>query len=685
MWGSSHGDVLYARCHADMTQQQPLIDQVLEFYYDLFRSIFFEPICGEIDNRIRRDSVGREIDEAAAAASQSLIRFFQSERVSNAQVVGVLAGFAALRELITLERVRFANVMPEALAEEVLAVAPVSAPVKSANKETVYRVALHLVLQVMVLVGPIIHQWREVKFSSTLEFLRIITNQLNTISEQMNEFATAGQEAVDDRFELTYRDNLLQRWYRVEAGTVRMTTNLTVDLRRLFVPPRVKPRRIADPNDEQTDGMGDSLMDLAAARKYLTASVPEQAFENVREQRKSEDATGVLALKQVQTNPRTVIVGPPGSGKSTFLEWLQLQVAAAEEEFPLGGQQAIPLLLRVRQLDPLNLPTGSAFIAAATGSDDRAKLMPQGWIDRQFRAGRILFMVDGLDETEPEVRDHKLLPWLAQIVKRYGKCHFLISSRPVGYPRGLLRRLGFVECDILDFDNDQIAEYTKHWCTAVRLARNESEEEARREGTLEGEHIVESFRNNRYIVDLARNPLMLSAICLVNYFEGGKLPQDRALLYKLCVEGLLHHWDQRRGIHSEYALNEKLAVCREVAIAMQVDDRAEYEADRVEAIFAGFLENNERAKALLEHIRYRSGLLLERRPNTFAFAHLTFSGVSCGLCCPRRKCPQGERAPTRRRVLGRPLEGSNCAVLRHRPYATGSQNDREAHCPRRDR
>jgi hypothetical protein len=57
---------------------------------------------------------------------------------------------------------------------------------------------------------------------------------------------------------------------------------------------------------------------------------------------------------------------------------------------------------------------------------------------------------------------------------------------------------------------------------------------------------------------------------------------------------------------------------------MQADDRAEYEADRVQQVFVNVLPDSERAKLLLEHIRYRTGLLLERRPDIFAFAHLTF-------------------------------------------------------------
>ena len=148
--------------------------------------------------------------------------------------------------------------------------------------------------------------------------------------------------------------------------------------------------------------------------------------------------------------------------------------------------------------------------------------------------------------------------------------------------------------------------------------------EARREGKKDGDSIVQSFKDHAYIRDLARNPLMLSAICLVNYFEGGRLPEDRSKLYQLCTEGLLHHWDQRRGIHSKFAFDEKLRVCRELALAMQAQDRAECEAARVEELFSQVLGDSEKAKELIEHIRYRTGLLVERRPGVFAFAHLTF-------------------------------------------------------------
>src|SRR5262249_43342140 len=162
---------------------------------------------------------------------------------------------------------------------------------------------------------------------------------------------------------------------------------------------------------------------------------------------------------------------------------------------------------------------------------------------------------DGLDETDPKVRDEQVIPWLDGLCRKYGRCRYLVTSRPVGYPPGRLAKLKFSECDLLDLGDAEIAEYTRHWCTAAPLAQNETE--ARRKGEEEGGAMVWGFRDYPAIRNLARNPLMLSAICLVNYFERGRLPEDRVVLYRLSVEGLLHYWDSRRGIRSEFGLEEK--------------------------------------------------------------------------------------------------------------------------------
>jgi hypothetical protein len=592
-------------------------DQLVDYFQNLFKAIFSKPFGQEIKERLKRNLVSRQVEEAADAASQSLTRFFRNEQLDEAQVACVLASLSPLAELLSLDRIASGGVTPEAIVAEVLPKLPCAGADAQPKVGAIYREAVHSVVQVVLLVGPVMKEWQNLSFATTFELPRRLVGRLNQISEQLGALGRSGREARDERYELNYRDFLLQRFHRIEAGTVRMTTNLSVDLSELFVMPRVLPRTPSGDGSLGTGMDSRAFMDLSAARTFYAMQ-----FGSVLERK--DETPGLPALDQLRAYPRNILIGPPGSGKSTFTEWLQLKVAGALEEFVLAGAQAIPLLLRVRQLDSANLPRGAALIERATGSGERASLMPDGWIDRMMEAGRVLFLLDGLDETEPELRDKLFVPWLSKLIRDFPKCQYVVSSRPVGYPSGLLRSLEFEECDLLDFDSSEMAEYARHWCIAVRLARNEPEQEARTEGIKDGDDIIAGFRDHPYIRDLARNPLMLSAICLVRYFEGGKLPEDRAILYKLCVEGLLHHWDQRRGIHSQYSMEEKVRACREVALAMQLNNRAEYEAEKVRTCFSAVLRDQDRGLALFEHIRYRAGLLLERRAEVFAFAHLTF-------------------------------------------------------------
>ncbi len=597
-----------------------IADQVIDYYQSLFDKIFSETFRPLIAERLKRNAVERQIQESADAASQSLIRFFTNERLSEQQAAEILSSLEALPRLIKLDDIANPRVTPERIVESKLKNLSCPESISKAGREAAFGVALNSVAQSLILFGPVMTEWKKTGFSAGFDPPQRFVSRLNEFSEKQDSLKASGGETDDELFKLIYLDHLIQRFFRIEAGTMQMASDLAVDLRDLFVMPRVlerpKPEKIDDAAFEAM-----KMMNLAAARQLFL-----ERGESSSDEKKVKKPNGVSAFDQVRKSERSVMIGAPGGGKSTFFEWLQLQVASGAEDFIAGDQQAIPLLVRVRQLDLRNLPNGRSLIEKATASRDISKAMPVNWIERQMEAGRVLFMLDGLDETEPQLRDECVIPWLANIIQQYPDCRYLVSSRPVGYPPGSLLELGFTECDLMDFDEKEIAEYTRHWCASIRLARNEPEEEARREGTREGDEILASFKDNPYIKNLARNPLMLSAVCLVNYFEGGELPKDRARLYKLCVEGLLQNWDARRGIRSEFGLSEKLRVCRELAIEMQANDCAEYASEDVLNSFAATLRDDEQAAKLLENIRYRTGLLIERRPGVFAFAQMMADG-----------------------------------------------------------
>ena len=72
-----------------------LVDQVLDYYYDLFDGVFANRFGPEIPDRIKRDQMTDRVKTAGRAASESLIRYLQRRRVSNAMVAEILGGFAS--------------------------------------------------------------------------------------------------------------------------------------------------------------------------------------------------------------------------------------------------------------------------------------------------------------------------------------------------------------------------------------------------------------------------------------------------------------------------------------------------------------------------------------------------------------------------------------------------------------
>jgi hypothetical protein len=243
-----------------------IVDQVVDFYHDLFDHIFCQTFTPLIPERLKRNGVIRQVQESADAASQSLTQFFLNQHISETEVKTILRSFSSLPELIELGDISRAAGTPESIAESLLT--EMQSP-KNGGDSAEYRLALHSIVQVLMLVGPVMAEWQKLNFSTTFELPRRVVNRLNKISEQIEMIGKAGQEAADERYELTYRDYLLQRFFRVDAGTVRMTTDLNVDLRDLFVMPRLLARAPLKGAEGEVKPEDHTFMDLSQARQRL--------------------------------------------------------------------------------------------------------------------------------------------------------------------------------------------------------------------------------------------------------------------------------------------------------------------------------------------------------------------------------------------------------------------------------
>ncbi|WP_146174079.1 NACHT domain-containing protein [Saccharothrix carnea] len=97
----------------------------------------------------------------------------------------------------------------------------------------------------------------------------------------------------------------------------------------------------------------------------------------------------------------------------------------------------------------------------------------------------------------------------------------------------------FDEFLIGTFDQGQVREYARRWCTVV-CEPDDPPVESTARGFLE---------SGRPIADLRVNPLMFAFICIL-YQGRGTIPHKRPKIFRQCVELFLHRWDGKRGIGS---------------------------------------------------------------------------------------------------------------------------------------
>ncbi|ALB47806.1 NACHT domain-containing protein [Clostridium beijerinckii] len=599
-----------------------MLEYIVPFFEKLLEKIFLDEIKGKIKNLLDKRNVMRTISECCEAPAQVLESYFRNEKVDELSVEMIMEFIRESINSIGIDSKILASTSlnPEKLCDEIISQYPIPKRIIEENLEFPCRMALRICTDTLCSIGPRFSEWeREAWRRNFSEFDKLQKKQ----DEILKLLGTSGEGSSDQRFENTYKSHILRKMTTIDASTLRVSSKLFLDLTKVFVEPDVINMSIKNENKECIEIGCESLKSIEEARKQILDW--EESDYNKR----------VKAEEFISKELRCAIVGLPGSGKTTLLQHLILASASGGIVFE-GNKSVIPILVKVRQLDFDNLPGVDELLQVVEGNRVFAGAWP-GFLSRQFQEGRALLLIDGLDEVIPEKKEN-FLEWISAIVQAYPKVRYVVSSRPAGFQSEFFRKLGFTEATLCEFSKEQMQEYVQKWTWAVENVDEAIREDIEIICKKNADMLVNKARKNPYVRRIATNPLMLSTLCLIQKHEGGDLPNRRVVLYERCVEGLLFHWDSKRGlppaIIGKLNLEHRMLILRKLALEMHIEGIAELEEEKVKKSFEDSLNKiGERidVSELLENIRDRSGLLVERRPGIYGFSHLTFQEYLAAL------------------------------------------------------
>jgi hypothetical protein len=240
-------------------------------------------------------------------------------------------------------------------------------------------------------------------------------------------------------------------------------------------------------------------------------------------------------------HPRLALLASPGGGKSTLLK--RLAVAYADPvrretvSDNLPAQNWLPLFFRCRELRGLARGSFADLLETLSQREPVRQYAAifREYVDRELLAGRVLLLVDGLDEISEPGDRAAFVCTIRTALQAYPGIATVITSREAGF-RHVASHLAPVctHATVSTFDNDDIRRLSVAWHKEVVGDTEKVRTDA--------EQLAQTIVQNDRIKRLAVNPLLLTTLLLVKRWVGS-LPTRRAVLYGKAVEVLLMTWN----------------------------------------------------------------------------------------------------------------------------------------------
>lgn len=305
----------------------------------------------------------------------------------------------------------------------------------------------------------------------------------------------------------------------------------------------------------------------------------ENIFVPLRYNFKKEEKWEQTSIKGVLENTsKAAILAKPGGGKSTLIRRIALAYAFPERrikiEDELPDANWFPVYIRCRDLGEnarksiLEIISTIVYRAEIVNYEKAFNEL----IRERLQEGRVLLLVDGLDEISDERCRINFVEQLQTFIGIYPNIHLLITSRESGYRAVAKTVANYCEkYTIASLNEDEIRSLSRKWHQAISGESIQTQEES--------EKVCNIIIRDKRIISLAENPLLLTTLLFVKRWIG-YIPTKKCQLYEEMIKLLLVTWNA--SAHDKLDMDETEPQLAFVAYHMSMNGEQKITRDELE-------------------------------------------------------------------------------------------------------
>jgi len=397
-----------------------------------------------------------------------------------------------------------------------------------------------------------------------------------------------------------------------------------------------------------------ALMGDIAEYRYeaIVRTAPEQMspLRRFANQRSLVRPVPADVLELIADEPRAVILGEAGTGKTTVLRFITLKLAQAAQQALADGQPVrLPLYIKLNALTPsqsiesliLDVLLGYGLVEFQTEADIQRLL--RGEMRDLFPADSFVFIMDGLNEIQGDSGGRKTL---SRFIQQFSRHRFILSCRTEDY----IPIKGFRTALLQQLSRRDIESYLTRYV-----------------GPERGQKVAREIYSDPQLMELAQTPLALYMFTQLTKKGEESLPKNRGLLFEKFTENLLERidsewWKVFGRSRSRTPLSVRKGVLARLGLLMQEEqaltfpkkrwfqiiaqELARYKksvnADKIGPIKFSTLEDVHEEIKFSGLIRYGS----TTDPNWIEFAHHSYQEFFAALALQQQKLSLAERMQT---------------------------------------